>query len=150
MTSMNLPQITLIESKRDLTTPVTSSVIDAKENLVGFQGDFVFDERVVTFATESVQAAGLTTNNWNVAGNVLPGKGPIRTLRVSAYSTDFVPLSGAGTLFDLKIAHLNTDVGSTPLMWAEPPNNFIFINADLMSQKPGNAPSGSISPVQRR
>ena len=81
---------------------VTTSAIDATSNLVGFQGDFTFDERVVTFQSQPVSNAGLTAGNWNVSGNVLDGPGPIRTLRISAYSNDFAPLSGAGTLFNLK------------------------------------------------
>ena len=82
---------------------VTTTAIDAKNKLVGFQGDFTFDERVVTFQSEPVQNAGLTAGNWNVSGNVLPGAGPIRTLRISAYSNDFTPLSGSGTLFELRM-----------------------------------------------
>ena len=74
--------------------PVTTTAIDAKNKLVGFQGDFTFDERVITFQGEPVQKAGITGGNWNVSGNVLPGRGPIRTLRISAYSNDFTPLSG--------------------------------------------------------
>src|SRR4029077_6006374 len=92
-----------------------------------------------------VEAAGLTANNWNVNGNVLPGNGPIRTVRISAYSTDFVPLNGIGTLFNLKISNVNQGAGSSPLMWAAPPENFIFINADLQTQHPGNTFPGSVS-----
>ena len=87
-------------SKSNFITAVKTSEIDAKNKLVGFQGDLTFDERVVTFQSEPVQAAGLTGTNWNVTGNVLAGAGPIRTLRVSAYSNDFTPLSGSGTLFE--------------------------------------------------
>jgi hypothetical protein len=50
---------------------------------------------VVTFQSEPVQKAGITGGSWDVSGNVLPGSGPIRTLRISAYSNDFTPLSGA-------------------------------------------------------
>ena len=51
VTSVNLPEITGTQSRRGFTAPVTSSMVDAKENLVGFQGDFTFDERVVTFCS---------------------------------------------------------------------------------------------------
>ena len=40
---------------------------------------------------------------------VLNGTGPLRTLRVSAYSNDFVPLSGSGTLFELQIGRVSTN-----------------------------------------
>jgi hypothetical protein len=46
---------------------VTTTAIDAKNKLVGFQGDFTFNERVVTFQSEPVQNAGLTGGNWNVS-----------------------------------------------------------------------------------
>ena len=101
---------------------------------------------MVTFQSEPVQRAGLTTGDWNVSGNVLPvhpGAGPIRTLRISAYSNDFTPLSGSGTLFELKMLRVNKAQG-TPLLWAAPPDNFIFIDADLKTQKPGYTASGRV------
>ena len=113
-----------------------TSEINAEASIVGFQGDFSFDERVVTFQDPPVEAAGLTSNNWNVSGNVLPGKGPIRTLRISAYSLDFAPLSGEGTLFELKMVGVSVLPQSTQLIWAPPPDNFIFIDADLNTQAP--------------
>ena len=147
--SVSLPELVLNKSRANFTAAVESTRIDARNNLVGFQGDFTFDERVISFATEPVQAAGLTARNWNVAGNVLPGNGPIRTLRVSAFSTDFRPLDGIGTLFNLRIKHVNGGAGSSPLMWAAPPDNFIFINSDLQIQRPGNTSPGSVAPAQR-
>ena len=143
--TVSLPGVAVNQSRNNLTTAVTSSMIDANNKLIGFQGDFTFDERVVKFAAEPVQKAGLTSGNWNVAGNVLPGRGPIRTLRVSAYSTDFKPLSGEGTLFELKMIKANKRGDRTPLIWATPPNQFIFIDADLNIQKPGSSASGFIS-----
>ena len=95
------------QSQSNFIAAVTTTAIDAKNNLVGFQGDFTFDERAVTFQSEPVQKAGLTGGNWNVSGNVLPGPGPIRTLRISAYSNDFAPLSGSGTLFELRMSRVS-------------------------------------------
>ena len=66
--------------------PVVVTNIDASLNYVGFQGDFSFDETVATFANPPMQSGGLTGGNWNVTGNVIPGPGPIRTARVSAFS----------------------------------------------------------------
>ena len=80
-----------------------------------------------------MQKAGLTGRNWNVSGNVLPGAGPIRTLRISAYSNDFTPLSGSGTLFELRMSRVSKAAQGTQLLWAAPPDNFIFIDADLMT-----------------
>src|SRR5207344_2246500 len=104
---VTLPVVAVDRSKTSLIASVRSSDIDAKNKLVGFQGDFTFDQRVVSFQDEPVQKAGMTSGNWNVSGNVLPGTGPIRTLRVSAFSTDFAPLSGSGTLFELRMAKVD-------------------------------------------
>ena len=133
-----LPEVAVAPSKSTVIAPVRTTEIDAKNKLVGFQGDFTFDERVVTFQSEPVQKAGITGGNWNVSGNVLPGGGPIRTLRISAYSNDFTPLSGEGTLFELRMIRVNRAAQGTPLLWAAPPSQFIFIDADLRTQKPGN------------
>ena len=141
-----LRMLSRVESKSNFIAAVRSSAIDGKNKLVGFQGDFTFDERVVTFQSEPVQKAGITGGNWNVSGNVLPGPGPIRTLRVLAYSNDFTPLSGSGTLFELRMARVSKAAQGTQLLWAAPPDNFIFIDADLKTQKPGNAAPGSVTP----
>ncbi len=145
-----LPEVAIDQSRNNFIAAVTTSAIDAKNNLVGFQGDFTFDERVVTFQSEAVLKAGLTGGNWNVSGNVLPGEGPIRTLRISAYSNDFTPLSGSGTLFELRMTGVNQAARGTPLIWAAPPDHFIFIDADLIPQKPGNVASGSVTPWGKR
>jgi len=146
-----LPEVAADQSRSNFVAAVTTSAIDGNNKLVGFQGDFTFDERVVNFESEPVQKAGITAGNWNVSGNVLPGAGPIRTLRVSAYSNDFAPLSGTGTLFELRISKINNGVQSTPLLWAAPPDQFIFIDADLNSQRPSHAAPGSVAlgPSQR-
>ena len=143
-------QLRMQAAKSNFIAAMTTTDIDAKNKLVGFQGDFTFDERVVTFQSEPVQKGGLTGGNWNVSGNVLPGKGPIRTLRISAYSNDFTPLSGSGTLFELRMTRVSKAARSTPLRWAAPPNHFIFIDADLNTQKPGNAASGSVATSGKR
>jgi hypothetical protein len=125
---------------------VVTSTINASDNLVGFQGDFTFDETVITFQSPPVSSAGLTGGNWNVSGNVLPGGGPIRTLRVSAFSNDFTPLSGSGTLYNLNMTRVSSTPGaSTALTWLPPPNDFYFIDADLNIQTPGSTPPGSIT-----
>lgn len=127
---------------------VTTTTLDPKHNLVGFQGDLTFDERVVNFEGNPVENTGLTVGNWNVAGNVLAGPGPIRTLRISGYSTDFKPLSGEGALFGLRINRPSKGTGTTLLLWASPPNNFIFIDADLNTHLPTIAtPGGNGFPI---
>ena len=111
--------------------------IDASLNYVGFQGDFSFDSSVVTFASPPSQKAGLTSGNWNVAANVLAGGGPIRTLRISAFSNDFTALSGQGTLFELRMLRVSGTPGAaSPLVWAAPPNTFFFIDADMVIRTP--------------
>jgi len=145
-----LPDVAIAQSRTNFTAAVTTSEIDATNKLVGFQGDFTFDERVVTFQSQPVSNAGLTGGNWNVSGNVLPGAGPIRTLRISAYSNDFAPLSGSGTLFNLNMTRVSQAAQGTQLIWAAPPDHFIFIDADLNTQKAGNAAPGSVTASGRR
>jgi FtsP/CotA-like multicopper oxidase with cupredoxin domain len=145
-----LPGVGVDQSRSNFSAGVTTSAIDAENKLVGFQGDFTFDERVVTFESEPAQKAGLTGGNWNVSGNVLDGPGPIRTLRISAYSNDFTPLSGSGTLFELRMTRMTKSAQGTPLLWAAPPDDFIFIDADLNTQKPGNAAPGSVTQSGKR
>ena len=150
MATLSLPNVAVEAFVTSFIVEVTTSALEAKNKLVGFQGDFTFDERVVTFQSEPVQKAGVTGGNWNVSGNVLPGTGPIRTLRISAYSKDFTPLNGSGTLFELRMIRVTMVAQGTPLLWAAPPNDFIFIDADLNTQKPGNAVPGSVSSSGKR
>ena len=69
-----LPEVAVAQAKSNFIAAVRTTDIDAKNKLVGFQGDFTFDERVVTFQSEPVQKAGITGGNWNVSGNVLAGR----------------------------------------------------------------------------
>jgi len=139
VSTVTLPKMWADQSRSNFNSEVTTSMIDRRNYLVGFQGDLTFDEREVSFDEAPVENAGLTSRNWNVSGNVLPGPGPIRTLRISAYSTDFVPLAGEGTLFGLKMNRMPTAEGKTELTWAAAPNNFYFIDANLQMQRPGSA-----------
>ena len=148
--TLSLPNVAVDASVTGFIAQVTTTTISAGDKLVGFQGDFTFDKRVVTFQSGPVQKAGITGGNWNVSGNVLPGAGPIRTLRLSAYSNDFTPLSGSGTLFELRMTKVRQTAQGTQLIWAEPPDQFIFIDADLRTQKPGNAAPGGVSPSGKR
>lgn len=144
-----LPQITVKRALNNLAFPVATTAIAGDNRLVAFQGDLTFDETAVNFASEPVRKAGLTSGNWNVSGNVLPGPGPIRTLRISAYSMDFQPLSGEGPLFELNMSKVEPRTGK--LQWAAEPNQFIFIDADLNTQSPSLIGAGSIvSPAERR
>ena len=130
---------------------VTTTAINAANKLVGFQGNFTFDERVISFdENDPVQKAGLTKGKWVVSGHVLPGDGPIRTLRISAYSTDLTPLSGAGTLFELNVAKTAIDSEAAALIWAEPPDDFTFIDIDLNMRKPATAGHGSVDSSSER
>jgi hypothetical protein len=148
--ALALPEVAVAQSKSIFVAPVTTTEIDVKNKLVGFQGDLTFDERVVTFQSQPVSKAGLTGGDWNVSGNVLPGAGPIRTLRISAYSNDFTALSGSGTLFELRMARVSKAAQGTQLIWAAPPNDFIFIDADLNTQRAGNAAPGSVTTSGKR
>jgi hypothetical protein len=147
---LSLPDVAADQSMTNFIAAVTTSAIDGKNKLVGFQGDFTFDERVVTFQSPPVQKAGITGGNWNVSGNVLPGAGPIRTLRISSFSNDFAPLNGSGTLFELRMSMVSKAAQSTQLLWAAPPDHFFFIDADLNTQKPDTAAPGSVTPSGKR
>jgi len=118
--------------------PVVTTFIDSSLNYVGFQGDFTFDSAVVTFSNPPIQKAGLTSGNWNVAAGILnSGPGTIRTLRISAFSNDFVPLSGSGTLFEMRMLRVsNTEGETSPLVWAADPDNFFFIDDNLDAHVP--------------
>ena len=150
VTTLTLPNVSMDQSNVNFIAAVTTSAVDGRNKLVGFQGDLSFDERTVTFQSEPVQSAGLTKRNWNVSGNVLPGIGPIRALRISAYSNDFTPLSGSGTLFELRMTKVPDPTQGTPLLWAAPPDEFIFIDADLRTQRPGRAAPGSVTTTGKR
>jgi hypothetical protein len=141
-----LPNAVVDTSMTNFIAGITTSAIDGKDNLIGFQGDFTFDSTVITFESEPVQKAGLTSGNWNVTGNVLDGPGPIRTLRISAFSSDFEPLSGWGTLCELRATRVSKAGQITQLLWAAPPDHFIFIDADLITHKPGYTAPGSLTP----
>ncbi len=142
---VKLPDIASARSTKNLNAAVTTTFIDASSNLVGFQADFIFDERAITFdPNQPVQPAGLTARNWNVSGNILSGKGPIRTLRISAFSEDFAPLSGKGTLFELRVSNVSSDVKASQTNPSVSPDDFYFIDADLHVTKPGYARPGSV------
>jgi hypothetical protein len=140
-----LPDVTADQSRTNFISAVKTSEIDAASNLVGFQGDFTFDGRAVSFQKPPVQKGGLTAGNWNVSGNVLAGAGPIRTLRISAFSNDFTSLSGSGTLFELRMTQVGKTAQGTQLIWAAPPDQFIFIDGDLNTRTVGNAAPGSVT-----
>ena len=135
-----------------LIKPVTTTLIDSTTtggaNLVGFQGDFTFDSAIVGFATPGVQAAGLTSDaDWNISFGILPGSGTLKIGRLSAISSDFTPLNGSGTLFELRMRRVsNTPGAMTPLTWrpVESGSQFIFIDDNLLSYTP-NQPSGLIT-----
>src|SRR4029079_1497252 len=90
VTTVTLPNAAVDLSQGNFIAALTSSEIRATDKLIGFQGDFTFDERMITFQEPAVQNAGLTAGNWNVSANVLAGPGPvtgpIKTLRISAFS----------------------------------------------------------------
>ena len=140
-----LPVATIDTSTFNFTKAVTASTIDSTDDLVGFQGDFTFDSTVVTFQNPAMTAAGLTASNWNVAGILLAGSGPIRTLRISAFSNDFTPLSGSGTLFNLNMTRVSSTPGATTaLTWADPDYNFFFFDSNF-NEHYANTPPGSIT-----
>ena len=55
-----LPDVASDQSKRNFLAAARTTDLEAKNKLVGFQGDFTFDERVITFQNEPVQKGGLT------------------------------------------------------------------------------------------
>jgi hypothetical protein len=124
--------------------PQCLPTIEVHHGLVGFQGDFTFKSSVVTFQYPYARPAGLTASNWNVSTNII-GTGAIRTLRISAYAYNFTPLNGSGTVFELIMRRVSSTVGATSsLAWAESPDNFYFIDGNLVSIAP-NQTNGLIT-----
>ncbi len=149
-----LPEVAVNASVSNFIAQVTTTAIDVEDNLVGFQGDFTFDESVVTFQSTPVARAGLTANgNWALAANVL-GTGTIKTLRVSCFALDANSvLSGEGPLFELRMTRVSSKPGaSTQLIWAAEPNNFLFLNDNVQWLAPAGTPPGSVTarPAIRR
>jgi len=143
--TVNLPVTSVDTATTNFNANVTTTAISGSDNLIGFQGDFTFDSSIVTFQTTPISGAGLTSTNWNVSGNVL-GAGTIKTLRVSAFSNDFTPLSGSGTLFQLNLTRVSSTVGAnTALTWAAPPGDFYFIDQDINNHIPNSTPPGSVT-----
>lgn len=132
-----------VPSSTVIIAPVTATLIDSTTtngaNITGCQGDFTFDSSVITFASPFVQRAGLTSDpNWNVSANIL-GTGTIKTLRISAFMSNFVGLHGSGTCFEVRIRRVSSTVGAmSPLIWAAPcgGNEFIYIDDELNSYDP--------------
>src|SRR6266850_1384303 len=118
--------------------PVSTTLIDPTttggSSYIGFQGDFLFDSAVVTFATPQVAAAGLTTAvPWTVSANIInTGPGTFKTLRVSAFVGDGTTgLNGTGTLYNLRMLRVSSNPGDTSsLTWApvSSGNEFLFID----------------------
>lgn len=143
--TVSLPIASVTTAVTNFSQPVTTTSINPGDNLVGFQGDFTFDSSIVTFQNPPISGAGLTANNWNVTGNVF-GAGTIKTLRISAFSNDFTPLSGSGSLFNLNLTRISSTPGAnTALTWGTSPNDFYFIDADLDTHSPGSTLPGSIA-----
>ena len=112
--------------------PIMTTDLDPVLGYVGFQGDFTFDETVVTFQSPFVEPAGLTSSGWFVSGNVLDGPGPIRILRVSAFSGQLIPLDGEGVLYNLRVQRVSDTPGTaSPLIWRIYPNGFEYIDSNL-------------------
>jgi hypothetical protein len=136
--AVSLPPIPADALTRVSILAVKVSTIDPNNRLVGFQGDLTFDERVLHFDQEPIVKRGLTGGSWNVSGNVLSGPGPIRTLRISAFATNLVPLSGTGTLFGLRLTKFVKAAAKSELTWAAPPDGLIFVDLDLNTRQPTN------------
>ena len=100
-----LPKVALDQSKGDFIAAVTTSAIDAKNKLVGFQGDFTFDERVITFQNQPVQKARITGGNWNVSGECSAWSGTNSDAADLGLSNDS-RRSRVGTLFELRMTRV--------------------------------------------
>jgi hypothetical protein len=139
-----LPISTIPTSMSTFTLPVLTITVDSADDLVGFQGDLTFDPSVVTFQSTPVQAAGLTASKWHVSGNVM-GTGTNRTLHIVAYSPKGTPLSGSGTLFELRMKRVSNTLGaSTTLTWA-PSARFVFKTSHSDFRQPASTPRGHIT-----
>src|SRR5205085_1466529 len=112
LVQITLPVATVNTSTTNFTEPVQTTVIDPGDMLVGFQADLTFDSTIIDFEDPPVSSGALTSNNWNVSGNVF-GSGQIKTLRISAFSEDFTPISGSGILFNLNLIRVSSTPGAS-------------------------------------
>src|SRR6185295_10213826 len=107
---------TSVPSSTVIIEPVVTTLIHPSLGYMGFQADFTFDSAVVGFASPGApaQAAGLTASGWTVGSHVVnSGPGTIKTVQISALSNDGVtPLSGSGTLFNLRMVRLSGTPGA--------------------------------------
>jgi hypothetical protein len=147
LVNVSLPTATFVTSDPVTTVviePVTTAV-SSSLGFIGFHGDFTFDSRVVSFSHPPVQPAGLTASSWTVAGDIQPGPGPIKTLRVTAFSNDGVTaLSGSGSLFQLRMVRVSNTPGAISVLdWAASPNNVYFY--DSQDQFPPKQTNGLVT-----
>ena len=120
-----LPEVAGDQSKSNFIAAVTTSAIDAKNKLVGFQGDFTFDERVVTFQSPPVQKAGIPPAAIGTCrGTFCLGAGPDQeAAHIGLLERFYAALSGSGTLFELRMTRVSKVDHSTPLIWAAAPTS---------------------------
>ena len=147
-----LPEVAVDQSRSSFIAAVRTSAIAATSNLVGFQGDFTFDERVVTFAERAGAKRGSPAATGTCRGTFCrerdrSGRCAYRPSRMTSRRSQ-----GRGRCSNLKMIKVGQGAQGTPLIWAAPPDQFIFIDADLNTQKAGNAAPGSatIRPSQRQ
>jgi hypothetical protein len=128
--------------------PVNCTTVNASQQLIGFQADFLFDSAVIDFDTVAgpVSPAGMTATQWNVSGNVNPtGPGTFKTLRVSAFATGSNVLSGSGMLYQLNMVRVSSTPGASSIMnWQPPPDDFEFFDAGFNTITP-NQTNGLIT-----
>lgn len=154
VTAVTLPTAsfsTSVPAATIIIEPVLTTVISPADNIIGFQGDVVFDSSVVTFdpaAGQGTSKDGLTIGaDWTVSGSIInTGPGVTKALRVTAISQDQIPLNGSGLLFNLRMKRVSSVAGaSSTLVWGVDPRFFFFFDVDLNSIFPGSTPGSIIT-----
>ena len=136
-----------ISPGQTLSLAVTTTAIDGKNQLVGFQGDFTFDERVVHVRERAGQKGGTDRRQLECLRQCSERTGTDPDAADLGLLDRLHSAVRAGTLFELRMrtvsdSALRTPHSAFPLLWAAPPNQFIFIDANLQTQTPGEAAAG--------
>ena len=124
--------------------PVTTTFIDESLQYTQFESYFSFDSSIITFAFPYAQTTELTSTGWALTTGLSGTAGGIRTLYIHGTSNDQTPLSGSGTLFNLRMRRVSGTPGAaTPLTWLASPNDFEF--SDGVTASPPNQINGLIT-----
>ncbi|MEP7341246.1 MAG: IPT/TIG domain-containing protein [Acidobacteriota bacterium] len=125
--AVSLPQTTGTQGSI-ITVPITVGDLTGR-GFISYDFDLIYDAAVLQAASAPTDAAGTLSSALTITANATPGR-----LRVSAFGT--TPLSGAGTLLNLKFNVAGA--GGTALTW----QRFIFNETPVINPVNGRVNVG--------